>query len=48
MVLKDDLILIAGKGHESAQIIGNVAVPFNEKEIVLETVEKNKNKAGLK
>lgn len=48
MVSKDDLILIAGKGHESAQIIGNVAVPFNEKEIVLKTIENNKNKAGLK
>lgn len=33
---KDDVILLAGKGHETYQIIGNEVLPFNEKEIVLE------------
>lgn len=37
---KNDLVLITGKGHETAQIIGNIAVPFNEKEIVLNAVNK--------
>lgn len=40
MAQKGDLVLIAGKGHETAQIIGNEAVPFNEKEIVLNAVLK--------
>ena len=43
-----DLVLITGKGHETAQIIGNEAIPFNEKEIVLNAISKNKNKAGIK
>jgi UDP-N-acetylmuramoyl-L-alanyl-D-glutamate--2,6-diaminopimelate ligase len=43
-----DLVLITGKGHETAQVIGNEAVPFNEKEIVLNAILKNKNKAGIK
>ena len=30
-----DVLLISGKGHETAQVIGKVEVPFNETEIVL-------------
>lgn len=33
---KDDVILIAGKGHETTQIIGKTEIPFNEAEIVRE------------
>ncbi|WP_069650158.1 UDP-N-acetylmuramoyl-L-alanyl-D-glutamate--2,6-diaminopimelate ligase [Caloranaerobacter ferrireducens] len=33
---KDDVILLAGKGHETYQIIGNEVLPFDEKKIVLE------------
>lgn len=29
-----DILLISGKGHETAQVIGKVEVPFNETEIV--------------
>ncbi|RXZ81694.1 UDP-N-acetylmuramoyl-L-alanyl-D-glutamate--2,6-diaminopimelate ligase [Paenibacillaceae bacterium] len=31
-----DIVLIAGKGHETAQLIGDTALPFNEKDIVNE------------
>lgn len=31
----NDVIVIAGKGHETTQIIGNENIPFNETEIVL-------------
>lgn len=31
---KDDIILLAGKGHETYQIIGEEKVPFSEKEIL--------------
>ncbi|MBD2871654.1 UDP-N-acetylmuramoyl-L-alanyl-D-glutamate--2,6-diaminopimelate ligase [Paenibacillus arenilitoris] len=33
---KGDVILIAGKGHETSQVIGKTEVPFNEAEIVRE------------
>lgn len=33
---KDDVILIAGKGHETSQIVGQTEIPFNEAEIVRE------------
>lgn len=31
-----DLVLIAGKGHEDCQIIGNKRIPFSDKEVALE------------
>ncbi|MCX7758607.1 MAG: UDP-N-acetylmuramoyl-L-alanyl-D-glutamate--2,6-diaminopimelate ligase [bacterium] len=33
---KNDVILIAGKGHEKYQIIGNQTIPFNDHQTVLE------------
>lgn len=39
---KDDVILIAGKGHETTQIIGKTEFPFNEAEIVREIKSKTK------
>ncbi|MUV39298.1 UDP-N-acetylmuramoyl-L-alanyl-D-glutamate--2,6-diaminopimelate ligase [Lentibacillus sp. JNUCC-1] len=35
----DDTILLAGKGHETTQILGNKEIPFNEKEIVLDSIK---------
>ncbi|MFD1851066.1 UDP-N-acetylmuramoyl-L-alanyl-D-glutamate--2,6-diaminopimelate ligase [Oceanobacillus bengalensis] len=35
-----DIIVIAGKGHERTQIIGDTEVPFNEKDIVLHAIER--------
>ena len=31
---KDDIIILAGKGHEDYQIIGKEKFPFDEREIV--------------
>ncbi len=39
MSKKDDTILIAGKGHETTQIIGDKEIPFNEAEIVAEFIK---------
>ena len=39
---KDDTILLAGKGHETTQKIGDVEFPFNETEIVLEALKRKK------
>ena len=36
MAQKDDVILIAGKGHENYQIIGKVKHHFDDKEIAQE------------
>ncbi|KRE40124.1 UDP-N-acetylmuramoyl-L-alanyl-D-glutamate--2,6-diaminopimelate ligase [Paenibacillus sp. Soil522] len=40
---KDDVILIAGKGHETSQIIGKTEIPFNEAEIVREIIKSRLN-----
>jgi UDP-N-acetylmuramoyl-L-alanyl-D-glutamate--2,6-diaminopimelate ligase len=39
---KEDTILIAGKGHETSQIVGKTEIPFNETELVHEIL-KNRN-----
>lgn len=36
---KGDTILLAGKGHETSQIIGKEEIPFNEREIVMEFIQ---------
>lgn len=35
----DDLVLIAGKGHENYQIIKDKRIPFNDKEVALEILK---------
>lgn len=35
MAQKDDIVLIAGKGHEKVQVVGNNSLPFNDREEVL-------------
>ncbi|MHC4394030.1 MAG: UDP-N-acetylmuramoyl-L-alanyl-D-glutamate--2,6-diaminopimelate ligase [Planctomycetota bacterium] len=39
---KDDIVLIAGKGHETYQIIGNRKFDFSDKDIALRCLEKLK------
>ena len=36
MAQKDDIIVLAGKGHEDYQVINDVKEYLNEREIVLE------------
>lgn len=46
---KDDVILIAGKGHETTQVIGKLEIPFNEAEIVAEIMaDRNNNLTSKK
>ena len=40
MAQKDDIVIIAGKGHETYQLIKGVKVPFSEREIVKEEARK--------
>lgn len=35
----DDVVLLAGKGHETYQVLGNETVPFDERRIVRELIE---------
>jgi len=37
---KDDIVLIAGKGHEDYQIIGKQKIHFSDKEIALECLRR--------
>ena len=40
MAKEGDMIVLAGKGHETYQLIKGVKVPFSEKEIVREEAKK--------
>lgn len=40
MMAPGDVVLLSGKGHETAQAVGGVDVPFNEGEIVRETMRR--------
>jgi UDP-N-acetylmuramoyl-L-alanyl-D-glutamate--2,6-diaminopimelate ligase len=44
MAHKGDIILLAGKGHENYQIIGNEKLHFNDAEIAVKYIRQlNKN-----
>ncbi|MBI3354774.1 MAG: UDP-N-acetylmuramoyl-L-alanyl-D-glutamate--2,6-diaminopimelate ligase [Nitrospirae bacterium] len=43
MAEKDDIILLAGKGHEDYQIIGDKKLHFDDREIAREAIKKIKN-----
>ncbi len=38
---KEDLVLVAGKGHEKFQTIKNKKIPFSDREVILEFCAKN-------
>ncbi|HJP84608.1 MAG TPA: UDP-N-acetylmuramoyl-L-alanyl-D-glutamate--2,6-diaminopimelate ligase [Gemmatimonadaceae bacterium] len=42
----DDIVLLAGKGHETYQVRGTTSYPFDEKEIVRELIGGEKRGAG--
>ena len=42
----DDIVLLAGKGHETYQVRGTTSYPFDEKEIVEELTGGGKREAG--
>lgn len=42
----DDIVLIAGKGHETTQTIGAKVLPFDDGKVVVQTLAKYKGVAG--
>jgi len=45
MAKEGDIILIAGKGHEDYQIIGNKKIHFSDKEVVIKYLKESKNES---
>jgi len=41
-----DIVLIAGKGHETAQIIGSRSIPFDDKKVAREWLRRHADPAG--
>jgi UDP-N-acetylmuramoyl-L-alanyl-D-glutamate--2,6-diaminopimelate ligase len=39
---KGDVLLIAGKGHETGQIVGNRVLPFADHEAVIAALQEGK------
>jgi len=39
--LVDDVVIIAGKGHETYQIIGNEKFHFDDREVALEAIKRH-------
>ena len=44
MANKNDIIVLAGKGHEPYQEINHVKYPFDEREIVREIIDNMQDK----
>jgi UDP-N-acetylmuramyl tripeptide synthase len=44
VAVKDDIILIAGKGHEDYQIIGTKKVPFDDRLVAADALKLRSSK----
>jgi UDP-N-acetylmuramoyl-L-alanyl-D-glutamate--2,6-diaminopimelate ligase len=42
----DDVVVIAGKGHEDYQLLGNISVPFSDQKIVKRWLGETDNAAA--
>jgi len=40
LLQKGDVLVIAGKGHETGQIIGSTTIPFSDHDVVAATLQK--------
>ena len=38
LLSNNDILMVLGKGHEKYQIIGNVKLPFDDKQIVIDNI----------
>ncbi len=47
MADEGDLVLIAGKGHENYQIIGNKTIYFSDKEIAYNYIKERERNAKI-
>ena len=45
---KDDIVIIAGKGHENYQILADKTIHFDDKEVALEAIRAAQEKNGSK
>ena len=47
MAQKNDILLIAGKGHENYQIFGNTKIPYSDKQTAINIIRNLKNQKKL-
>jgi UDP-N-acetylmuramoyl-L-alanyl-D-glutamate--2,6-diaminopimelate ligase len=46
MAEKGDIVVIAGKGHEDYQILGKRTVPFDDRKVAFELIQKRLDLSG--
>ena len=40
---ESDIVLIAGKGHESVQLVDGQSIPFDDRQVVMDILERNQS-----
>jgi UDP-N-acetylmuramoyl-L-alanyl-D-glutamate--2,6-diaminopimelate ligase len=43
---KDDVLLVAGKGHETGQIVGKTVIPFSDHDAVASALARQRREAA--
>jgi UDP-N-acetylmuramoyl-L-alanyl-D-glutamate--2,6-diaminopimelate ligase len=45
MAGKEDVVVVAGKGHERGQYIGSLVIPFDDREVAAAAITRHRGQA---